>query len=203
MNFTLDWCRLTLARFNLRFHKRHFSRKARSCVSRLVFTSCSLLPNPAIRKVICYHFHSFQVLHEFMHSALPYLWRWTDAKWHPIPSITPEWCIERGFVTRFSVKMLLPETIGELLCFWKAGCNFLNCGQLPVLSTDGFVQIARVELASDLPVCRQVNRKTYINRVTFPCRMLVLPRASIRWRQTKLADLIIFLQSYSNMQERI
>jgi len=50
VNFTLDWCCFTLAPFNFRFHRRHFSRKARSCPSRLLFTSLSVLPNPATRR---------------------------------------------------------------------------------------------------------------------------------------------------------
>ena len=50
MNFTLEWCCFTLTQFNSRFHKRHFLRKAHSCLLRLLFTCRSLLPNSAIRK---------------------------------------------------------------------------------------------------------------------------------------------------------
>ena len=89
------------------------------------------IPKSGIHEVI-YHFHSFQVFHELMHGALPHLWCWTDAKCHPVPPISPKWCIERGFVTRLSIKMFLPETIFGV---YKGELLFLS--QLPPLSAVG------------------------------------------------------------------
>ena len=92
---------------------------------------------------------------QLVHSALPHFRCWADAKRNRVPSEPPKWCIERGFVTRLSVKMFLPEAIfgtykGELLCLWKSGLNFPQCRHLVVLSIGGFVQIARVKAYTQL-----------------------------------------------------
>ena len=49
------------------------------------------------QEVICYHFHSFQILHKLVHGALSHFRCWTDAKWHLAPSVLPKWFVERGF----------------------------------------------------------------------------------------------------------
>ena len=70
MNFMLDWFRFTLARFNFSFHKRHFLRKACLCLFETVVYFSVTNVKSGNQEVICYHFHSFQILHKHVLGAL-------------------------------------------------------------------------------------------------------------------------------------
>ena len=60
-----------------------------------------------------------------------------------------------GLIARLSVKTLLSKAVlgiyySQLLCLRQAGRDLLHCWHLVVLSTDGFIQIARVKTYAQL-----------------------------------------------------
>ena len=97
INFMLHWCCFILARFNFRFHKQHFLRKVCSCLFEIVVYFSVTNAKSGNQEVVCYHFHSSQILQKLLHGALSHFSCWTDAKWHLALSVLPKWCVERGF----------------------------------------------------------------------------------------------------------